>query len=155
MGNKVIIGAVALCTGLIAWAKIGSDDSPEHNTAATADSELISSNGIHWHPKLSISVRGEPVEIPANIGLVGGHNPMHTHETDGTIHLEFGSVVREDDIRLGRFFELWGKTFNEHQLFSYKNTESERVRMYVNGTENTKYGDYILQHEDEIEIRYE
>lgn len=153
MGNKIIIGAVVLCVVLIAWARLSVGNVSQ--TAASSDSEVISADGIHWHPKLSISVRGEPAEIPANVGLIGGHSPMHTHETDGIIHLEFNSVVREDDIRLGRFFELWGKPFNENQLFEHTNVKTKRVRMFVNGEPNTEYEDYVLQPEDEIEIRYE
>lgn len=153
MSNKIIVGVVILCVALIVWARMSTEDTSR--TDASSDSEVITTSGIHWHPELSIRVRGEAMKIPANIGLTDEHNPMHTHDEDGIIHLEFNNVVRKEDLRLGRLFELWGKTFNQNQIFEYSNTDTEQVHMFVNGESNTEYDDYILQPEDKIEIRYE
>jgi len=71
------------------------------------------------------------------------------------IHLEFGGVVHEDDIRLGKFFELWGKEFNSEQIFESKVDDKHRMMMIVNGEENTEFENYLLQEEDKLEIRYQ
>ena len=123
--------------------------------AGSGEGALISARAIHYHPRLSINIKGEPFPIPGGIGATGRHFPIHTHEGDGTLHLELNGPVREDDIRLGRFFEIWGKTFNREQIFEYRNGESGTVRMLVNGEENDEFENYVMQNGDQIEIRYE
>lgn len=146
-----------VAVGLIIWSQV--DSSAEQNNQlsdqSNNQSDVISTNGLHWHSILSIRVHGEPVTIPSNIGLMGGHSPMHTHESDGTIHLEFGGMVRESDITLGTFFDQWGKEFSDSQILEYTNSETEKVTMYVNGEVNTEYENYVLQDDDEIEIAFE
>lgn len=67
------------------------------------DNQVAAREGIHWHPKLTITIKGEKQTIPANIGIGPQYqsNPLfdssmgmtaiHTHEDakDGIIHLEF------------------------------------------------------------------
>ena len=87
-------------------------------------SELIASDGIHWHPHLAIVEKGKSVSIPANIGIGAVHNPVHTHDDTGTIHLEFGGRVRKEDIMLVRFFEVWGKKFEGVPVVKINNATS-------------------------------
>jgi hypothetical protein len=138
MKNIIIIVVVAalLLLGSVWWSRSLSSD----------DSTVVSRNGIHWHPELEIYVRGKKVEIPHNVGLTGVHSPIHTHEDLPIIHLEFEGLVREDDVRLGRFFKVWGRDFMSF---------GTEVRMTVNGRENTELENYIMRHEDKIELRYE
>lgn len=120
-----------------------------------ASSAIISTRGIHWHPYLSIRIHGEEITIPANIGLAGRHNPMHTHETDGIIHLEYSGAVSEDNIRLKNFFEIWGRSFNRECILDSCNGEKGTMRMMVNGEPNNEFGDYMMRDEDRIEIIFE
>src|SRR3989344_2738286 len=99
-------------------------------------SDIISRNGIHWHPELSIYVKGEKQEIPSGIGLVGAHQPMHTHEDLPIIHLEFQGVVRAQDTTLKKFFQVWGKDI---QSFG------TAVAMTINGEANATLGDYMFR----------
>lgn len=122
------------------------------------DPNVISARGIHWHPELAIYVNGEQQEIPANIGVgpqyasTPTYSPsmrmsaMHTHDPDGTIHLEFGDMVTRDDIKLGNLFKIWGKGFMEF---------GSSVTMTVNGIENSELEDYEMKDGDKIELRYE
>lgn len=135
----LIIGLAILIVGLFGWSKV----------AQNSDPDVVARNGLHWHPVLTIYVDGERQEIPANIGLIGGHQPMHTHAEDsaqGVIHLEFGSTVRSDDVHLGNFFRIWNK-----DIMTAFGTLG---RMVVNGKENTEYGDYQIRGEDKIELYY-
>jgi len=154
---KMIIGVLIACVVLIVGLKyLASQEEPtEGRDNDSETNKVLSTQGLHWHPTLKIFVRGEEVPVPANIGLLGGHNPMHTHDADGVIHLEFQSVVREDSLRLGKFFEIWRQPFSETQILEYTNSDTERVRMTVNGVENTEYENYMLQQEDVVEIRFE
>jgi len=79
---------------------------------STPESEIILKEGIHWPADLTIKILGRYQEIPGNIGIGITELPVHTHKADSVIHMELSGLVREDDIRLGRFFEIWGKKFN-------------------------------------------
>lgn len=134
-----IIGFTVVIGGLFGWSQF----------MQSSDPNIIARNGLHWHPTLAIYVDGEKQEIPANIGLAGAHQPMHTHAEDsaqGIIHLEFGSVVRSNDLHLGNFFQIWDKDM----MSAFGMLE----RMTVNGKENTEYGDYQIKGEDKIELFY-
>lgn len=110
------------------------------------DPNLISKSGIHWHPELTIYVKGEKIEIPPNTGLGAVHNPIHTHDDLPLIHLEFNGMVRKSDIILGNLFKVWGKDMNSF---------GKNLKMTVNGEENTEYENYIMHDRDKIELRYE
>jgi len=114
-----------------------------------SDPNVVATNGIHWHPQLHIYVDGEEQLIPENVGLIGEHQPMHTHVEDaakGVLHFEFEGRVKKDDTRLGRFFDIWGKDIRSF---------GENIRMTVNGKENTEYEKYIVHEQDVIELYYE
>ena len=127
-------------------------------TMQQSDPDVISQNGIHWHPTLEIFVRGEKVDIPANIGLGQQYSSMptfdrsmgmtavHTHEDMPVIHLEFPGLVRSSDITLGTFLRVWGKDIRSF---------GESVRMTVGGAENTEYENYIMRDGDKIQLNYD
>jgi hypothetical protein len=81
-------------------------------TPGTPDlNPVLSSNGIHWHPHLAIVIKGKEEIISKDVGLGAVHQPLHTHDTDGILHLEIPGIVRLNDTRLSRFFDIWGKIF--------------------------------------------
>lgn len=84
--------------------------------------------------------------ISTNIGIDAIHQPMHTHDSSGVIHLEFQGLVRQDDVKLGRLFEIWGKDFMEF---------GSSVSMTVNGEESTELQNYRMKDGDKIELKYE
>lgn len=122
---------------------------------APVASVIISKSGLHWHADLSIKILGKLQDIPANIGLGITERYVHTHETGGFIHMEFPIVVREDDIKLGRFFENWGKKFNKDCILNQCNGLEGEVKMFVNGELNFEFENYIMQDGDKIEIIFE
>lgn len=138
--TKIALGAIIIGVGIGAfvWYIITRPSIPEE--------EILSRNGLHWHPELAIFVKGKKTGISANIGLGAVHNPIHTHDPSGIIHLEFQSLVRKDDVKLVRFFEVWDKNFMEF---------GSSVRMIVNGEENAELQNYVMKDGDKIELRYE
>lgn len=134
----LIIAVIGGSIGAFVWYLATRPSIPE--------GEIFSRSGLHWHPELAIFVKGEKLEIPANLGIGAVHNPMHTHDSSGVIHLEFQGVVRKDNLKLGRFFEVWGKDFMEL---------GSSVKMTVNNEEKTELQNYILKDKDKIELRYE
>lgn len=151
MKTTVII--VALVVVLVA---VGSFIS---RTLVSTDPALIAQNGIHWHPTLDIYVKDEKLEIPANIGVGPQYTTMpsygnggmamtaiHTHDDMPVIHLEFSGVVKEDDIRLGNFFRIWGKDMR---------SLGSNMRMTVNGKESVEFENLLMRDGDKIELRYD
>lgn len=140
--------AVALLVGGVWWSK----------SLQSSDLSTISTRGIHWHPQIEIYVKGEKQEIPANIGIGIQYastptfnqsmrmTAMHTHETDGIIHLEFPAHVTREDTKLKNFFAIWGNDIMEF---------GSSVTMTVNGTPNSELGEYEMGDGDKIELVYE
>lgn len=152
MKTYLIVGvvAVALFVGGVWWSS-----SLQEKELASGTSNLVAAAGLHWHPTVSIFVHGEEVQVPQNLGLAGVHNPIHTHDDMPVVHLEFGGRVEEDDIKLGRFFDVWGQPFSSEQVLDYKNGPEGKVRMFVNGEENFEFENYRMRDRDQIEIRFE
>lgn len=121
----------------------------------TPPSDIISKSGIHWHSELSIYINGQKQEIPANIGIGVTHQPIHTHDATGVIHLEIQGLITKDSIKLGQFFKIWGKQFNANCIFDSCNGPGGKVKMLVNGRDSADFDNYLMQDKDKIEIRYE
>lgn len=132
------------------------------------DAQTISQSGVHWHPELSIYIKGQKKEIPKDLGIGSVYSdhlfydPMmqmtdiHTHTSDGILHWEVMSgPVKKGHARLKAFFGIWGKTFNANQIFDYQNGQEGTVKMFVNGQESSEYENYVVKDKDKIEIRYE
>ena len=124
--------------------------------SSTPEGDIIARKGFHWHANLSINILGEVKDIPAGIGLEKlPHNPLHTHDRDNVIHLEFSGLVKKDDIKLGRFFEVWDKNFDKDCILDKCNGPDGQLKMTVNGKENLEFENYIMHDKDKIEIIFE
>ena len=126
---------------------------------------------MHWHPRLSVTINGEAVPIPANIGIdpglwndhtmdaygmqampemgMGGMAPLHTHDASGKIHEE-STAVR--DYTIGDFFRIWGQTFDGQQVLGHPAPAGHRVRMIVDGTGTPPSYSAVLRDGITIEI---
>lgn len=144
MKNFILLAlAVIIGGGLLFWMSSEPGDSID-------DTDIVARKGIHWHPELSIYVNGEKQNIPANVGLIDGHYPIHTHVEDamqGVLHFEFGGVVRTDDLRLKNFFKIWEDKNIETAFGTLE-------RMSVNGEDSVEFGEYVVQSEDKIVLFY-
>ncbi len=134
----LIVGGVIISIGLLLATGPGGD--------------IISDEGIHWHTELSITILGQEQVIPDNVGRGITEQPIHTHEEDNIIHLEFAGLVKEDDIRLGRLFEIWGRQFNQDCIFTNCNGAEGTVKMFVNSEPNFEFENYVMRHEDKVAI---
>ena len=121
---------------------------------------------IHWHPKLKIIINGEEQAIPPNIGTTIGRvidtdlsgmamSATHTHDEEGTIHMENSCPNKKpESYTLGYFFKVWNKQFNSTCIFDYCNDAIKKVKMTVNGIENTEFENYKMKDGDQIVISY-
>ncbi|HMS23140.1 MAG TPA: hypothetical protein PKA38_05295 [Candidatus Levybacteria bacterium] len=135
-----------------------SSNSNINSATSVPESDIVARNGMHWHPKLSIYIKGEKQPFTNGIGLNGAvHNPIHTHDDadKDIVHMEFQGVVTKEDTKLASFFKIWGKKFSSTQIFDKKNGEEGTVKMTVNGKGNTQFENYQMRDGDMIEIKYE
>ena len=127
----------------------------------------------HVHARLSIFLEGQPVTIPANIGLSAtGHSNPHTHDGDplGTLHMgEGGPAGLSNQIRLvtlDDFFDVWrerggfpgdnpNSVFDKDHLLNKTADASHVIHMFVNGQHNSEFERYTPHDSDEIVIRYD
>lgn len=114
---------------------------------SVADAEVLSRKGLHWHPELTVYVKGVRQSIPANVGIGAVHNPIHTHDTSGTIHLEMQGLVMRNNTTLGEFFKVWNKKMGDFGTAT--------PRMLVNGEEVSALTDYPMKDQDKIELYFE
>lgn len=90
----------------------------------------------HYHPQLRIIIDGADVPVPPNIGVdptTGAMSAVHTHEGDGTIHIEADSVG--EVFTLGQFFAQWGVTLTRQQIGGVRAKPGQEVELISNGAE--------------------
>jgi hypothetical protein len=110
---------------------------------------------LHTHQHLDLFVDGKPVPVPANIGIDadGGFiSDLHTHETDGIMHVESPT---KRDFTLGQFLAVWGLPLSADTIGTLRETGSKTLRVWVNGDEVTADPTRIvLAEHQEIVIAY-
>lgn len=109
---------------------------------------------VHSHAHLDVFVNGEPVEVPAAVGIdttdpgvkrfeEGGDvtyggielcdrpciSPLHTHDATGVLHTE---APENQTNTLGQFFTEWGVRLDERCVGGYCEPEAP-IAAYVDG----------------------
>jgi hypothetical protein len=109
----------------------------------------------HYHPHLRIIINGSEVQVPANIGVdpaTGAMSALHTHETDGTIHIE---ADRAGEVfTLGQLFIQWGVKLTPTQIGGVQAKDGQKVTVISNGAPVAgDPRDLRLQPDQKIELR--
>ena len=158
--KPIYIAIIVIVAVFIVFILLFKSPSQSNNTSG------VPQQPVHWHPKLKIIIKGEEQFIPPNIGISIGNNmdnqisgmrmsPTHTHESDGTIHLENNRPWQKPEtLTLGYFFKVWGKNFNSSCIFEYCNNENGTLTMTVNGKPNFEFEKYVMRDKDKIIIEY-
>jgi hypothetical protein len=113
--------------------------------------------------RLNMTIDGKPVDIPAKIGInpslwkdhtldkygmramtmyMSSMAPLHTHETNGTIHVESNTVR---PYTLGQFLNIWGGV----------DTNGKTVKATVDGVPVSDYRNIILRDKEQIVLDVE
>lgn len=166
MGGIIVVVLGAFAVALIATIGIGGGGlqateppwPPEYEhlqqRLQALDLPPVGDQSYHVHALLHVYVDGEPVTVPANIGIdssEGIESSLHTHDTSGVIHME---AVHPYPYTLGDFFEVWGVRFSGTQLGAYTNSGSKTVQVYVNGHQIGDPTSYVLKADDNIVVAY-
>jgi hypothetical protein len=113
----------------------------------------------HLHPKLNITVNGQPLVIPKDIGIhsslykdhsldrygMSGMAPLHTHDDTGTIHVE--SKVNRN-YTLGQFLKVWGGL---DDVVGNGNNNIV-IKTIVDGRPIADFNDHILKDGEQISL---
>ena len=131
---------------------------PPDPLAKTAEAGLTAEPkeffGIHLHAHLDVFINGEPVEVPAGIGIdttnpavkqfdvpggtgYGGIelcdkpciSPLHTHDFSGVLHTE---AAENETNSLGQFFIEWGAPLDEKCVGGYCEPEAP-IAVFIDG----------------------
>ncbi len=158
---RIAVVSVCVVVFLAGCGTGGSDAAPRLSSRP-----IVSKEGIHWHIKLRIFVRGEQITVPANMGIGSQYQSdpgfdsmmemtgIHTHDDSGTIHWEImAGPVKRTGIRLAAVFGVWGQPFTSNELLSERTGAGEHVTMTVNGRPNPELGLYEVHDGDEVDIR--
>jgi hypothetical protein len=109
---------------------------------------------IHIHPHLNVTVDGNPVTVPSQVGIdqslwkdhsldqyggMLGMAPLHTHDASGIIHVE-SSAYR--NYTLGQFLDIWGGL----------DTNGKTVKATVDGNPVSDYKNIILKDGEQISL---
>jgi hypothetical protein len=88
----------------------------------------------HYHPQLRIIMNGAEVPVPGNIGVdpaTGAMSALHTHEPDGTIHIEADTAG--EVFTLGQLFTQWGVKLTSTQVGSVRTKNGQKFMLTSNG----------------------
>ena len=174
--KSVSPGLVVVAIGLLIVAGIGiaislnSGDVEKRVSVDGINLNEVPNGPIHWHPVMTMIIKGERITIPV-IGSSGSshgpgifHEPIHTHDLTGTLHLEMQKPAPETMI-LGFFFEkVWKKTFNSTCISDLRKPETGEIlcngpegnlTMTVNGRPNPQFDKYIPKDLDDVRIVFE
>jgi hypothetical protein len=109
---------------------------------------------FHIHALLRIFIDGEPVPVPAQIGIDPQGRflaPLHTHDASGIVHIE---SQRPYPFTLGQFFTIWGVRFTDTRIGGYANHRADRLRVFVNGRPVAHPTTRVLRAHDRIVVAY-
>ncbi|MEC8416102.1 MAG: hypothetical protein VXZ04_05590 [Candidatus Thermoplasmatota archaeon] len=143
-----------------------SDGDPPFNTAderhALAKECIGSHSGLedHYHAEIRISVLNEAVAIPDDVGIDDrgcSMRPLHTHDSTGRIHLEFGEKGVEAPLEA--FFDIWGKHMDSTGFDDHRIDAGHEFLMFVTEeggerTQVTTFQEHIVEDGQVIELIY-
>src|SRR5438046_2239310 len=103
---------------------------------AAAGLSMLSEEGsaLHIHAHLDVIVNGNPVPVPADIGVDDARkkiSPLHSHDTTGVIHIE--SPNKNDTFTLGQFFTEWDVSLSADHIGGLTADDTHHLKAYING----------------------
>ena len=132
-----LIGASAITAGV--WAATH----PASGAGASIDGipcETGEQVATHYHAHLEIYVNGTPALVPAGVGIDSGTQCLywlHSHATDGVIHIEAPKNQARRNFTLGEFFDIWKKRLDSTHIGDTTVTKGEKLYITVDGRSYT------------------
>ncbi|CPT96399.1 Uncharacterised protein [Mycobacteroides abscessus subsp. abscessus] len=140
--HRPAAGGAARLDHPAATVAVGTENAPPwpapSDASATADAAglpMARMEGTieHIHAHLDVLIDGQPVPVPANIGVDtrrGTMTALHTHDTSGLIHIE-SPVARP--FSLGELFTEWDLSLAADHIGGLRTGGGKQLRVLVNG----------------------
>lgn len=143
-----VFGLLLVGMGLILWSKYNSPDRDQVVVWNSYGVECLPNGhqnlGQHIHPDLFVTIDGEHITIPADVGINRQcMSEVHTHDSTGKIHIE--SIDPQREFTLEQFFNVWSEPLIK---------EGYNISMTVNGSTTDSIAGYIMKDFDQIMINY-
>lgn len=139
----VIVGGVLVLLAAIGlvYANLGSSTPAAAGGAKNGiQCQATEQQSVHYHAHLALIVAGTTSSLPANIGIDDAHSCLywvHTHATDGIIHVEAPKSLAKRKVTLADFFAIWGQPLDEHHLGATTIGGDQKLTMFVDGAAYT------------------
>jgi len=119
------------------WPVPDVDDRPGRAELAGLENVWGQDLAMHVHTHLSITVDGEPVTVPGDVGHDSATKfaaPIHTHDTSGIVHVE---SPRRETFVLGQLFTEWGVHLDQSSVGGLGGGDGRSLTVFVDGS---RYG---------------
>ena len=116
------------------WPVPAVADRPARAAAAGLTNVWGEDLAMHVHSHLSITVDGEPVVLPGDIGHDADSKfaaPLHTHDTTGIVHVE---SPRRETLVLGQLFTEWDVDLDATSIGSLGADDGYALTTFVGGS---------------------
>jgi hypothetical protein len=131
VGSLLLVGAIIAI--IVGSRSGGSTVDPTINGIPCQSNEQLA---VHYHAHLSIIVDGSENTLPPSVGIDQTTQCLywiHTHATDGVIHIEAPKASAARKFTLGDIFDVWGKPLSNTQVGATVLTKDQKLVMYVDG----------------------
>jgi len=131
VGSLLLVGAIIAI--IVGSRSGGSTVDPTINGIPCQSNEQLA---VHYHAHLSIIVDGSENTLPPTVGIDQTTQCLywiHTHATDGVIHIEAPKASAARKFTLGDIFDVWGKPLSNTQVGATVLTKDQKLVMYVDG----------------------
>ncbi len=165
----VAAGAVAAAISLFAFQGPGRPSATRTGTAFPFPCLEHETVALHVHPWLRIVIDGQPVTVPAGIGIPRAlsdargvvhagacFQPLHTHDASGIVHVEGPDPAWR--YTLGDFFRVWRATYpnvavgghpspidyTRDDLLGFRADAAHAIRLVVDGRPSSDGSQLVL-----------
>jgi hypothetical protein len=95
-------------------------------------------NVNHFHAHLDLFINGKQVAIPAQLGIgPNALSELHTHDTNGVLHVESSTSHGKRTYTLGQAFQEWEVPLDATTIGQFKTDATHTLKVYVDGKEVT------------------
>ena len=134
-----ILGLLLVVGGLLAWPMFSNTSEDNDNVTGV---RCLVNESFHIHPHLQILVDGISEVLPGNLGVEPGCiRELHTHATDGDIHIESAT---DRGYRLSDFLLVWKQPLER---------SGYTLKMTVDGIETTDTS-FVMKDKQQIILNY-
>lgn len=120
--------------------------------------KVVLGEKVHEHADFKVFINGKAIDFTNDKYQSTTDNPL---DPDTHLHDGVGTIMHKHrkGVTLGYFFETLGmkfdnNCFNTDDGKTHCNSETNSLRLYVNGVLNDKYGDYEFSDLDKVLITY-